>query len=297
MDMSNLNIPIYLNQKVVFDMLAVIEDGFSQISSIQTSNDNKSGLKSEIGAELGASNIFALLGIKLKSSLQGEEMQAEKSTVTQEKVHTPASLFCKLRNQLNDAKIIKQITEANDLQSIKAGDFVEFSGKLQKNPLISLLEAIQKLGELAAVFNDNGQTKGKNNKINDDKRIINQIKAMRDNLQDGNMIDLICDLNSSKGIKAVLPTYIDYFFNRNMNEIIDGEYRILGKVTKIVIGDDESDHINLLRNTSFSLLQDQLMQQMMTKLKNSETAGIDIPEMIARISKPAILVIPISIFI
>lgn len=36
-DKSKLTIPIYLNTKIVFDMLATIEDGFSEVKNIQTS--------------------------------------------------------------------------------------------------------------------------------------------------------------------------------------------------------------------------------------------------------------------
>lgn len=36
-DKEKLTIPIYLNTKVVFDMLATIEDGFSEMRNIQTS--------------------------------------------------------------------------------------------------------------------------------------------------------------------------------------------------------------------------------------------------------------------
>ena len=36
-DPDCLTIPIYLNTKIVFDMLATIEDGFSEVKNIQTS--------------------------------------------------------------------------------------------------------------------------------------------------------------------------------------------------------------------------------------------------------------------
>lgn len=34
---NKLTIPIYLNTKIVFDMLATIEDGFADVKNIQTS--------------------------------------------------------------------------------------------------------------------------------------------------------------------------------------------------------------------------------------------------------------------
>ena len=49
-DKNKLTIPIYLNTKIVFDMLATIEDGFSEVKNIQTSRneDNYGKFKSNI---------------------------------------------------------------------------------------------------------------------------------------------------------------------------------------------------------------------------------------------------------
>ena len=33
---SELVIPVYLNEKIIIDMLAIIEDGFSQVRQIET---------------------------------------------------------------------------------------------------------------------------------------------------------------------------------------------------------------------------------------------------------------------
>lgn len=41
---EQLIIPIYLNEKTVIDMLAIIEDGFSMVSEISTSNQVSNSL-------------------------------------------------------------------------------------------------------------------------------------------------------------------------------------------------------------------------------------------------------------
>lgn len=48
-DPKELCIPIYLNQKIVFDLLAVQEDGFSQLSTLHTSNSNSENTKIVLG--------------------------------------------------------------------------------------------------------------------------------------------------------------------------------------------------------------------------------------------------------
>src|SRR5689334_15897108 len=59
---DKLVIPIYLNQRTVFDML---EDGFSHLETVQTSRKRGSSTEGGGESEVGTSNVFALLGVSL----------------------------------------------------------------------------------------------------------------------------------------------------------------------------------------------------------------------------------------
>ena len=296
--MNNLCIPIYLNQRIVFDMLATIEDGFSQLSNIKTSYSDTSSKSGQVGTEIGASNIFALLGIKLNGSFKGEKNKNEQGTVLQDKVHTPSSLFSKLYEALEEENLIKRLSTSSDISKVDPGDFIEVRGEFSKNPLIDLMDSLYMLGELATAFDEDKSNNSKvnKNKALENKKLLGQIKTLSDSLKNGNMIDLICTMNGNINLKAVLPVYIDYFVNNNMNEIIDGEYRILGKVTK-VINAESSESINLLRNTSFSLLQTSMISQLTNSFNSGENYGLQYQEIITEISGPAVQLIPISIFV
>lgn len=67
-DKNKLTIPIYLNTKIVFDMLATIEDGFSEVKNIQTSKSKNREEDAE--ANIGMSNLFALFSVGLKGNLE-----------------------------------------------------------------------------------------------------------------------------------------------------------------------------------------------------------------------------------
>ena len=62
---SDLPIALYLNQRVTFDLLAVLEDGFTRMATIQTSSSNAETTGLEAGAQLGIANPFAFLGLSL----------------------------------------------------------------------------------------------------------------------------------------------------------------------------------------------------------------------------------------
>ncbi len=52
LDSEKLTIPIYLNTKIVIDMLATIEDGFSEIKNVQISSEV--GKETAVSADIGS---------------------------------------------------------------------------------------------------------------------------------------------------------------------------------------------------------------------------------------------------
>jgi len=269
MNIGRLNTPIYLNQKIVFDMLATLEDGFSQFTTIQTSSESSSTYGGEASAEIGASNVFALLGIKLRGALKDEDTTKGSEMLSQQKVHTPSSPFQKLRDYLETENQIKHVS---NLSNVVAGDFIELEEALIKNPLVSMIDSFIQMMELVAAFSDpkaaTSTHGGTGNQQN--QKITTQMKALLDGLQTGDIVDLICySKNGSQNATTVLPVYNEYFFNRNMNEITDGQYKIIGKVTKVI--ENSGDSINLLRNTSFSLMQQSFLDSMFEGFKHRLT--------------------------
>lgn len=301
MEHNSLNIPIYLNQKVVFDMLASIEDGFSQFSTIQTSVERKTTSSGEASAEIGASNPFALLGIKLKGSLKDEDAEKGSEMLSQQRVHTPSSLFQKLRSYLYQEKLVKHLLNADMLQNLHPGDFIEIEGELSKNPLISAMNSLIEVMELATAFTEtelSNQKKGHNKAQSNDKKNIEQLKTILSGLQTENIVDLICRVEYEQSIvNCVLPVYHEYFFNRSMHELTDGSYKIFGKVTKSIPDSEKS--INLLRNTSFSLINESLLDAIFADFQGEDmqSSGLDLPDISTKVYGPAIMILPIAIFV
>ena len=146
---DNLCIPIYLNEKIVFDLLAIIEDGFSHIREVKTSSSNQNNAGGEASASLKSDNILStLFGVTLSAKLNADIKNTENEESKQEKVHTNVSLFSKLRKTLIKDEMIKKAFEGKfDISKVKTGDFVEIEGTLQKSPMI------ETLGTLLDVFN------------------------------------------------------------------------------------------------------------------------------------------------
>ena len=52
MDVNQLMIPVYINEKIVLDMLAIIEDGFSTVSQVSYSDHKENSNAQKIEAEV-----------------------------------------------------------------------------------------------------------------------------------------------------------------------------------------------------------------------------------------------------
>lgn len=284
-DKNKLTIPIYLNTKIVFDMLATIEDGFSEVKNIQTSKSKNREEDAE--ANIGTSNLFALFSVGIKGNLKSGNSSDQ--TITEEKTHTTVSLFQKLKADLDAAKLINR-----NIDKYEIGDFVEIQGNLKTNPLIDMLSALKELMALANLFSDKpkNNNQSKKDKLMFDAKFNAQIEGLINGLQAGGKKDIICE---ASGLKVVLPTDENYFLNNNMSEITDGNYKILGKVVQIY---KDSGEISLLRNTVFSKLQLDKMKEFQAVFNDPALADfVGNGGITTTIEAPVIMIIPIAIYV
>lgn len=282
---NKLTIPIYLNTKIVFDMLATIEDGFSDVKNVQTSK-NKNQVN-DVETNIGTNNLFAFLNIGVRGNHKGTLDNGE--TIIEERTHTPVSLFQQLKEQLDNAKFINR-----DINNLNIGDFVEVQGTLKNNPVIDMLSGFKEIITLSNLFTDSKPKNNKNRKENilTDKRLNAQMDGLIKGLQADGKKDIICEAGK---INIILPTDENYFLNNNMSEVTDGNYKILGKVIQICM---KSGEISLLRNTVFSKLQMDKMNKFQELFSDpSLTQFVGEGGIKTVISAPVIMVIPIAIYI
>lgn len=281
---DKLTIPIYLNTKIVFDMLATIEDGFSEVKNIQTSKSKNREEDAE--ANIGTSNLFALFSVGIRGNLKSGTSNDQ--TIIEEKTHTTVSLFQKLKSNLEDAKLVNR-----NINDFEIGDFVEIQGNLKTNPLIDMLAALKELMALANLFSEKPKNnQSKKDKLMSDSRFNSQIEGLINGLQADGKKDIICETSD---LKVVLPTDENYFLNNNMSEITDGNYKILGKVVQIC---KENGEISLLRNTVFSKLQLDKMKEFQDVFNAPELSQfVGDGGITTTVKAPVIMIIPIAIYI
>lgn len=293
MDVNQLMIPVYINEKIVLDMLAIIEDGFSTVSQVSYSDhkENSNAQKIETEVSTSASILSKLLKIDLKGELSHSGNCGETENTTKEKVHTNVSLLSKFRAFLTDANILKS---GFDISNMKIGDFIEVEGELQKNPLINCMDIFVDMLRMADIFAEkpqlNAKTQAKAQKQQQDET-MKKIKSFASELKHSGTVDFI--LSDSAGT-VVLSAQEQYLSNDNISEILGGHFKVLGKV--IAICADKTESIDLLRKTTLSILPHDLLADMFSCLQNEDMKQYNLPELKTEISGPAVIVIPVAIY-
>ena len=280
---TQLMIPVYINEKIVLDMLAIIEDGFSMVSQVNSleQKDSTTGQTGSVNASTSLLN--KLLKIDLKGEISHTGTVGESENISKEKVHTNVSLLSKFRTSLDEEKLLDS---SSDISNIKIGSFIELEGELQKNPLIDYMEKIIDMFRMADIFSDEPESENK-----EENKMIKRIKDFANELKHSGTVDFI--LSGSKGT-VVLSAQEQYLANDNISEILGGRFKVLGKV--IAICKDDSTSIDLLRKTTLSVLSDELLADIFDGFKNEDMQQFNLPEFVTKINGPAMIVIPIAIY-
>ena len=102
-------IPVYLNQRILFDLVAMLQGGISTVTRVSETTQGRTSSANDVGASFGLPEAFAsLLKINLAANRKGATSDETGRKSEEERVHTPASLFFELRNLLAEKNLLCQ---------------------------------------------------------------------------------------------------------------------------------------------------------------------------------------------
>ena len=295
-EIENLIVPVYLNQRIVFDMIAMLQGGIATVTNITMIDQSKDEVKAKAGVSLGLSEaLSSLLKIGLSGEASGSSGESAEKKVGEERVHTPASLFYVLRNLLYEKKLLNVDEEKF---KPKPGDIVEFEATLKRNPIIETMDSFAELLNLATIFStDDPQktVKGKRKTgTSKDQEIKKQISSFSESLKSGNSIDLTTG-ELKCGHKTVVTIEIQYLNDPLMSDLVDGTFHVVGKIIRVI--SDNSEAISLIRKTAMSKMPHDVLNETFDALSTLTTdQKFELPEIVWEIQGPVIQIIPIAVF-
>jgi hypothetical protein len=291
----SLLIPVYLNQRMVFDLVAMLQGGISTVTRVSESSEERSSAERDIGAAFGLTNAFAsLLKIDLSATRRHAIGDETGRTSEEERVHTPASLFFALRRLLAEKGLVDRIAA----EPPRPGAFLEFATTLTRNPVIEVMDALHQMMTMAILFTEPeqpaGGKHGKGHKPAQKQDPLKQIEQFREMLRTGETIDLTTEPLQS-GHRAVVTVEAQYLNDPSMGDLVDGTFTVLGKVTRVLSAGDGA--VSLIRKTALGRLPSSVLDQAFDGLNAmSALQGFSLPKVEWEISAPVVQVLPVAIY-
>ncbi len=294
----DLIIPVYLNQRMVFDLVAMLQGGIATVTRVSEAQRDSDKTSEELTGGFGLSQaLSSLLRVSLAGKLGAESENSLERTTASERVHTPASLLFTLRNLLFEKNVLRPHSKESPP---KPGEFVEFTASLRRNPLIEGLDSVVELLDIAAVFSDptkqgqGGGKKGGAQGQGDLKHLRGQLESLSTSLKAWGTQDLVADLLPTGG-RALLTVEDKFLNDPSLSNLIDGTFRVIGKVIRSV--DDSKGSISLLRKTAMSRLPPGMLQTLTGSLASlQQNHGFTMPAMEVEVKGPVFQLLPLAIF-
>lgn len=296
-------VPVYLNQRLVFDTLAILDNGIANVTSITDKSTSGQNDARKYGASFGLGQaLSSLFQIGISGERTKEEANSSERTSTEERIHTPASLFFRLRQMLFDRQLVTVLGSGPTLET---GALIELTSQLRRSPLHTALDSFLSVGKLFLAFQSTDQLQPSFKKARQApvrqadssdgmRRVMEQIAAVRESLTAGSSVDLV-SAALPDGTRAVVTLESDFLNDPTMADLLDGHFSVLGKVIRVVPQGEAG--ISLVRRGAFGGLKSGFLEQMMAGLNADEVNDyFEFPALEMRIDGPAFHVIPLAIY-
>lgn len=297
---SDLVIPVYLNQRIVFDLISMLQDGISTVARVTSIEETSSKDERRYGASFGLGQaLSSLLKISVGGKRDSTQESNDRNERSEERIHTPASLFQKLRKELATKG---GLTKIDGEPKPETGMIVEFVARMRKNPVLEAIETLLGAAELAQSFSEfsskkpglPAKKKEHQQPESDVAILIRKLRNFHERAASGDFVDIIGNLRGSSYV-AVISLEKVYLSDPRMSDLVDGEFVVVGKVVNILGTSNES--VNLLRRVALGAINRNILDQEFAILRQTaEQANIKVPNPDPEVRGPLMQVIPVGIF-
>lgn len=317
--------PIYLDVPMMVSFLAHLDGG---VATHEQETTTATGAKERVlKARAGArARFLPFLDGEASGEGSSQRREEESRESKSERHHTAASLFNLLYEYLVEDTQLIQLNSDSQLDGLKPGQLVEARGQYLGNPLEDVLSlfgamlpyvieqqetAKAELAAKAEATRRAGSGSKNSQKTSPESMLTEVLQSALSMAQDAEyqlnirlflrvaedskkapVHDLL--IRASEDLQIVATVSSEYYTPETNEYLRSGEFRVVGKVTRVITGDMTVD---LTRRTVLgpmsSSVKDNLKQ--LGKSDSSEGFNIEVPDPIVR--APAVQILPMAIFI
>jgi len=316
--MSNeLVITVYLDTNALLDLLATVEDGFTLVERVTSGTTDARTSERSGEASFGAPGVFNFFKLGLSGKLAKTTNATRDDKTESEVTHTYGSLLHRLRRYLIDEQLITTAT-GQSLTEFQVGRFVEFTGVVRPNPFTASFRQLQSMLDYVSVATSFGNQSSPQQRTGGNKPNRNsggaqssrvdgpssaQLKAMGDffkqltaDVEREGTSTVLLDSESSK-YRAIITLYDDFLRDRSMAELLNREFRVLGKIARH-LPEGSSEKVDLLASSGLAGFSSELLGGLsaaVAEMSRSGSAKLATPSTV--IEPPVIEIVPIAIYL
>jgi hypothetical protein len=311
---NELVIAVYLDTNVLLDLLATVEDGFRLVERVTTGQTSGKSTDKSAGAEFATPSLFNFFKVGFSGKLGKTSAEGSSETKEAELTHTYGSLLHRLRRYLFEENLIATLG-SGAVHPVTVGSFIEFTGVVRPNPFTDSFHKLQRMlsfAEVAATMSqtptpsvqgnkgNRGQTPGRVTPANKQTSQITAIGSFLEKLTEDverEGTSTILFENRPPEYRAVVTLFDDFLRDRSMAELMNREFRVLGKVARhLPAGSTEG--VDLLASSGVAGFPPEILGQlsgMMEHLSSEGGAQLQTPS--TTIGPPVIEIVPIAIYL
>lgn len=143
-EVQDFILPLYLNQRFVYDILAIKNNGFTEFFEIKDKSENNDNVKSSVNAGFGNNNEFSLIQANMSGGIEAYSNTSQNNEKSYKKTHTPTSLFMQVYQYLNENNKIIKLDKPDDINIVDSGDFIEIKSNIELNTIVDFLKLLIK---------------------------------------------------------------------------------------------------------------------------------------------------------
>lgn len=282
---------VYIDANVLLDLLATVEDGFAVVEHVTFGRTRETASERSVGAELAVPGVLNFFKLGLSGKLGRSTASGQSDTRQADVTHTPGSLLHRLRRYLIQQELVRPLDE------VAVGQFIEFKGVVRPNSFAGSIRLVRRtLNFQRAIFaasHGGHKTELEQVKILED--FCDQLIAEAD--REGTITVLV--KSTTTKYNAVVTLYEDFLRAKSMVELLNREFRVLGKVVRHLpqVSDEQGsdETVDLIHLSGISGLSAKLMEDLIDMVDDMEGQAVAMPE--TQIKPPVLEIIPIAIYL
>lgn len=296
---------------MLLSFLAALQNGVTLQREITETSESHTGKSVEASVQGNTTEVLQVLGLKLGIDGDGT-LDSSKGSDTQSRFvmqHSFASLFNVLLSTLKSEKLVTGLTNKKSLSGIGPGDIVEFEAAIHDNPTDVLIRTLNTWVQMKPLFlpDQNGKShaaKRRQNRPAQDPSSIEMqetfkllellINLLNNDMTASTLTDLVGKSEKPR-FHSIIAVDRDHFTDTSRASIVDGKYKVLGKVISVEESPEQS--ISLGRRGTILRMVENADESSFTDL--FDAVHLVLPDQISALSVqgPYLQILPIAIYV